>query len=84
MELKIRQKDTGQIYSSDMSDENKHTILSFNFCTSYTQVEVQDEIDGKFSAHDVILPPYGVKAGGLGYAIDHIATQGDPEGEWIK
>jgi hypothetical protein len=75
MELKIRQKDTGVIYSSDMSDENEHYILSLNFCTSYTQAEVQDKVDGKFTTHDVILPPFETELSWIG----SIATQNYPE-----
>lgn len=80
MLLKIKDLDTGQIYSSNMSDDNKHTILDINFCTSYTQVSVQDEIDGKFSCHDMILPPIGTTPDW----VDQIATQNDPEGEWVN
>lgn len=83
MELKIRQKDTGQIYSNDMGDDNKHKIIEIHFCTSYTQIEVQSTVEGIFSHHSVILPAFGVKAEGMGWAIDHIATQGEAEGEWI-
>ena len=83
MELKIRDKKTGVIYSSNMSDENKHSIINMSFCTSYTQVEVQDEIEenGKKSwpTHDIILPPIGSVVNW----VDLIATQNDNEGEWI-
>ncbi len=83
MELKIRDKKTGVIYSSNMSGENKHTILSMNFCTSYIQVEVQDEteigVKKKYIVHDVILTPFGTESNW----IDLIATQEDNKGEWV-
>ena len=84
MEIKIRDKKTGVVYSSNMNDNNKNAILSMNFCTSYTEVEVQDviEADGKkkFPIHTVILPPFGSEPSW----IDLIATQEDNEGEWVS
>jgi len=84
MELNIKDKVTGVIYSSDMSDGNKHTITALNFCTSYTQVTVQDEIidEGgvkKYPEKDLIIPPIGTNPNW----IDLIATQNDNEGEWV-
>jgi hypothetical protein len=83
MLLKIKDKKTDVIYTSDMSDQNIHAILSLNFCTSYTEVEVQDKIeeDGKitYPKHTVILPPIGTKP----YWVDLIATQEDNDGEWV-
>ena len=84
MEIKIRDKKTGVVYSSDMNDNNKNAILSMNFCTSYTEVEVQDviEVDAKkkFPTHTLILPPFGSEPSW----IDLIATQEDNEGEWVS
>lgn len=84
MELKIRDKVTGVIYSSNMNDDNKHTITALNFCTSYTQVTVQDEVlkedGGKiYPEKDIILPTIGTKVS----RIDLIATQNDNEAEWV-
>lgn len=84
MELKIRDKKTGVIYSSNMSDHNKHAIISMDFCTSYTQVKVQDVIDvsgkKKFSTKDIILPPIGSSPNW----IDEIAIKDDNEAEWVN
>jgi len=85
MDLKIRDKITGVVYHNDMSDNNKHCILALNFCTSYTQATVQDEIvdeDGnkKYQIKDIILPPLGTKPNW----VDLIATQGDNEAEWVS
>ena len=83
MLIKVKDKKTGVIYSSNMMDGNKHSILAMNFCTSYTQVTVQDEIEIygeiKFSTHDIILPPLGTKPNW----IDLIAIKNDNEGTWI-
>jgi len=83
MLIQVKDKSTGIIYSNDMS-QDKHIILSINFCTSYTQVEVQDkiEIDGetRYPKHDIIVPPLKSKP----YWVDEIATQNDPEGEWVE
>ena len=84
MILKVKDNKTGVIYTSDMSDENKHSILNINFCTSYTQVEVQDEIleDGEliYPTHDIILKPSGGKVNW----VDLIAIKDDNDGEWIN
>ena len=84
MELKIKDKVTGVIYTNDMSDSNKHVILALNFCTSYTQVTVQDEIideggNKEYPSKDIILPPMGTKPNW----VDLIATQEDNEAEWV-
>jgi len=79
MELKIKDKTTGIIYSNVMSDDNKHCILSMNFCTSYTEVQVQDEINENSKVKDLILPPLGSTPNW----VDLIATQNNDEGEWV-
>jgi hypothetical protein len=86
MEIKVKQQNTGQIYSSNMSDVNQHKIVNISFCTSYTCVHVQTKEGGETTFHDIILPPFGVGGGwlnSLGQAIDLIATQDDPRGEWV-
>lgn len=84
MLIQVRDKSTGIIYSNDMGQNNKHSILSINCCTSYTQVEVQDEIEvnGKivYPKHDIILPPLNSEP----YWVDEIAIQNDPKGEWVE
>lgn len=82
MLIQVKDKATGVIYNNDMS-QNKHCILSINFCTSYTQVEVQDmvNIDGeiRFPVHNIIVPSLN---GNLHW-IDEIAIQNDSMGEWL-
>lgn len=80
MEIKIKQLDTGIIYSSDMSDSNKHSILEMNFCTSYTEAVVQDERDGTYPTHSIILPPIGTSPNW----VDMTATQEEALGEWVE
>jgi len=86
MLIKVKNSKTGKIYSNDMSDKNTQCILSINFCTSYTQVEVQDEIDedGRrtYPTHTIILPPSGVSLKDINW-VDLIAIQEDNRGEWI-
>lgn len=84
MLIKVKDKKTGTVYSSNMMDNNKHSILEINYCTSYTQVTVQDkiEVDGKqqYNTHDIILPPFGTNPNW----VDLIATQEENEGEWVR
>lgn len=80
MITKVRDKETGAVYSSDMSDENKSKILDINFCTSYTEVTVQDETGGNFPTKNLIIPPIGSEP----YWVDMIAiNENDIEGEWV-
>jgi len=84
--LKIKDLNNDKIYSNDMSNQNTQSILSINFCTSYTEVEVQDEIDNgcekSFPSHTVILPPYGILPEYISW-VDLIAIQKDARGEWV-
>jgi hypothetical protein len=86
--IKIREIETGDVYSSDMSEDNKKTILSIDFCTSYTEVEVQDEVleedaSGlvikKYPTKCLIAKPIGSKVS----FIDMIAVQELGECEFI-
>lgn len=76
MKISVTQKSDGKVYTNDMSNENKMCILEIHFCTSYTQVIVQDEIDGKFTTHDIICDPVGTKPN----LVDLIAIQDDETG----
>lgn len=75
MELKVKDKETGIIYTNDMRNDNSNKILSMNFCKSYTEVEVQTEK----RVHTLILPPLGNEP----IWIDLIAVQKDNAGEWL-
>jgi hypothetical protein len=83
MELKVKNLKTGVIYSSDRSNDNKHSILSINFQTDYTQVNVQDEIilESGQKTHpnfNIIMP-----IGGKMNWVTLIAGQEDMHGEWV-
>lgn len=84
MIIKVKSKKTGIIYSSDMSDLNNHSILQIDFCTSYTEVNVQDviEINGEksYKCHDIVIQPVGSKP----CWIDLISIQGYDEGEFVN
>jgi len=84
MIIKVKDLTTGTIYTSDMSDSNKNVILAINFCTSYSQVNVQTEtiVSCKvhYVTHDIIVPPVGSEVNW----VDLIATQKDNKGEWVN
>jgi len=86
MEIKIKDLSSGNVYSNNMSSQNTKAILSINFCTSYTEVEVQDEIDedGKrnFPKHTIILPANGISLTDVNW-VDLIAIQDCARGEWV-
>ena len=81
MLIKVKDKTTNKVYTNEM--DNDCCITEIHFCTSYTQVVVQDVInkDGKttYPNHDVILPPLKSEP----YWVDLIAIQNSNIGEWI-
>ena len=84
MKIEVKDKQTGKVYSNDFGVDHGQSILEIHFCTSYTQVVVQDVIPVgdklSYPAKSLILPPLGSKPN----PIDLIATDGDHEGEWIN
>lgn len=81
MEIKVLDKETGVVYTNNMSDKNKHCILELHFCTSYTQIVVQDELDGNYNTHEIFVEPVGSKSN----MLDLIAIKDDDhEGVFIK
>lgn len=77
--IKVKRKSDGQVFTTDMSADNKFKITEIHFCTSYTQVIVQEEKDGKFPTMDLIVEPIG----SIPNAVDLIATQNDEAGEFV-
>ena len=55
MLIKIKDKETGYIYTNDMCFENKRAIIELHFCTSYVQALVQDTAEEGFTK-DLFLP----------------------------
>jgi hypothetical protein len=84
MLIQVRNTKTGEIFSNSMDKDNKNTILSIHFCTSYTQVCVQEEVveeDGttKYPSYDLIIPLLNSKENW----VDLIAIKDDTKGEWV-
>jgi len=74
MKLAVKDRE-GNVYTNDMT--NPKTIIEIHFGTSYTQVIVQDEIDGyngdkRYMHKDVIIPT----------SSGFIAIDEDEIGEW--
>ena len=74
IEIVVTRDSDKRVFSSDMSGDD--SIIEIHFCTSYTQVVVQEMIEGKGVCHDIICPPLGSTPN----PIDFIATQGDEIG----
>ena len=83
MLIRVRDDVTGKIYSNDMSEKNDLSILEIHFCTSYTQVEVQDKINNgkglEYPTHTICIQPLGTKPNW----VDLIAIQDSNAGSWI-
>lgn len=76
--ITVKRKRDGKVFNSNMNDESKLSILSINFCTSYTLVEVQDW-ETKEKQPDIICEPIGSTPN----PVDLIATQDCDVGEFI-
>lgn len=76
--IAVKRHRDGKIFTSDMSQ--KDCILEIHFCTSYTQVIVQElSCESKNTTADIICEAIGVEVN----LIDLIATQEDDDGEFI-
>ena len=76
--IKVKRDRDGKIFSSDMSDDNRCSILQIHFCTSYTQVVVQD-LDSDEKPADIVCPPIGMSPNW----VDCIATQDCDNGKFV-
>lgn len=76
--IRVKRHIDGKVFDTDMS---KHEgIYEMHFCTSYTQVMIQESDDGgKLQDKEIICAPVGTKP----CQIDLIATQEDDTGEFI-
>ena len=83
MKLISVEDNNGTVYTNDMSDENKHTILEIHFCTSYTYVRVQDEIitngTKTYPTKDIIIDQ---TINGKANVIDFLAIKASEIGKW--
>lgn len=78
MMIAVRRDRDGKIFTIDMSKDE--CIYEMHFCTSYTQVRVQEADEkGKLQSKDIICLPVGSTPSSL----DLIATQDDDTGEWF-
>ena len=80
MLIKVKDKE-GNIYTNNMSKSNDKSILEIHFCTSYTQVVVQDTIVNDegvtiYSEKDIIIPLENPNW------ADMIAVDDNEIGEW--
>jgi hypothetical protein len=76
--IRVKRDRDGKIFTSDMSA--KESIYEIHFCTSYTQVRVQEiDEDGKLKSLDIICKPEGTQASWT----DLIATQDDDTGAFV-
>ena len=72
--IKVKRDSDGAVFDTGMRYNTG--IIEIHFCTSYTQVRVQEEKDGMCHVHDIICPPIGTKPN----FVDLIATQDDETG----
>ncbi len=76
--IKVKRNSDGKIFTNDMS--KKESIYEIHFCTSYTQVMIQEEDEnGELKSKEIICDPVGTKPN----PIDLIATQDDETGSFI-
>ena len=76
--IKVKRHKDGKVFTTDMSENE--SIFEIHFCTSYTQVMIQEyDGDGKLQQGEIICEPAGTTPN----CIDLIATQHDDSGEFI-
>jgi hypothetical protein len=74
----VKRDRDGKVFTSDMSAEDY--IYAIHFCTSYTQVKVQElGEDGILMSSDIICKPVGTQANW----VDLFAIQDDDTGTFI-
>ena len=77
--INVKRDRDGKIFTSDMSAEE--SIYEIHFCTSYTQVRVQElDEDGKLKSLDIICKPEGTQSSW----VDLISVQDDDTGVLIS
>ena len=76
--ITVRRDKDKKEFTTDMSKEEG--IYEMHFCTSYTQVMIQElDEDGKLTSGEIICPPEGTKPNW----VDLIATQNDDTGVMV-
>ena len=78
MIIKVKRSKDGKIFTTDMSENEG--IYEMHFCTSYTQVMIQEmNGDGVLQEGEIICLPEGTEPNW----IDEIATQEDDTGAFV-
>jgi hypothetical protein len=77
MIIKVKRHWDGKIFTSDMSDPYGDVIIEIHFCTSYTQVIVQDKEEKQ--AVSIMILDEGTKPS----IIDTFAIQGIGTGSFV-
>lgn len=73
--ITVKRDRDGKLFTSDMSE--KESIYEIHFCTSYTQVKIQElNESGELKSMDIICHTEGSKPN----FVDLIATQDDDTG----
>lgn len=72
-EISVKRLSDGKVFTNNMSSDE--SIYEIHFCTSYTQVRVQEVLDGKLTSQDVFCRPLGTEMS----PIDSISFRGDEE-----
>lgn len=76
--IKVKRNSDGKVFTNDMSE--RESIYEIHFCTSYTQVLIQEDgDDGILTSKDIICESMGTSPNPL----DLIATQDDETGMFI-
>lgn len=76
--IKVKRDRDGKVFTTDMSQDEG--IYEMHFCTSYTQVMIQElNEEGRLTNSEIICEPVGTKANW----IDLIATQDDDTGTFV-
>lgn len=79
MEIRVRNKRTGVVYSNDMSEKNEHLIVEILFFVEHTTITVQDKLEErKYRTSDIIIPPFGAEL------VVWRDVQDVDRGEWVN
>ena len=75
--IKVKRHRDDKVFTTDMSESEG--IYEMHFCTSYTQVMIQElDESGRLQSKEIICEPVGTEPN----CIDLIATQDDDTGEF--
>jgi len=76
--IAVKRHRDGKVFTTDMSKDDG--IYEMHFCTSYTQVMIQEADDeGRLKNSEIICKPVGTEPNW----VDLIATQDDDTGEFV-